>query len=153
MSFNVVASNLVGATYQAQPGNPTAPNSVSVFKMQGLAGSITPVKSGTILILIAGVVINASGTAGDGISTQISYGTGAAPTGNGALAGTQAGTQMFYTNASTVTAASVLIPFAQHVVVTGLTLNTAYWIDLAAESVGNVSTGGLIRVSISAIEL
>ena len=58
-----------------------------------------------------------------------------------ALTGTQAGTVQSYENGSAVTAADVLVPFSHSVVVTGLTVGTAYWVDAAAESLGAVSTG------------
>lgn len=42
--------------------------------MTGLAGSITPAYTGTIVIVISGAI--ASGTTGDGAKVQASYGTG-----------------------------------------------------------------------------
>lgn len=133
--------------------SPTAPNSTSAFKMQGLAGTITPAVSGKILITISGTITNASGTAGVGVQYQISYGTSTAPTSNAALAGTQVGTIQEYLNPATVTAADVQVPFSISVVVTGLTLSTAYWIDIAAESVSSASQAGFSNVNISAAEI
>jgi hypothetical protein len=121
--------------------------------MQGLAGSITPKGSGTVLIIITGTIIAPTGTtAGLGIQYQISYGTGGAPSNAGALAGTQIGQVQEYTNAGTVTAADVHIPFCIQAIVAGLTAGTAYWIDLAAESLGSASDMGLSNVNITAWE-
>ena len=52
----------------------------------------------------------------------------------------------------TVIAADVHFPTCRQATVTGLTIGTAYWIDLAAESVGTASSGTLTAVNISAIE-
>ena len=58
-----------------------------------------------------------------------------------------------YTSAVAPTAAGdVDVPFSTAAVVTGLTIGTAYWIDLAAESVTTASAMGLSNVYISAIE-
>lgn len=142
------------ATAQAQPSNKTAPASTSVFAMQGLAGAITPTRSGKVLITVSGTVIAPTGTTVDnGIAYQISYGTGTAPVNAAALTGTQVGTVQTSTQAVASTAAAdVNVPFSTSVVVTGLTLSTAYWIDLAAKSITTVSQMGLANVSVSAVE-
>lgn len=141
------------AKSQAQPSNPTAPSTTASYKMQGLAGTITPASSGTVLLAISGTVTSATNTSGDGISYQLSYGTGAAPANAATLAGTQVGTIQTYKNPTAVTAANVAVPFAVHAVVTGLSVGTAYWIDLAAQSIATNSSGTLSAVSVSAIEL
>ena len=138
---------------QTSVASPTAPASTAAYKMQGLAGSITPKRSGIILITISGTATSSTVTAGDGIQYQISYGTGSAPSNGGALAGTQNSTIQKYVNPATVIAADVATPFSTTVVVTGLTIGTAYWIDLAAESIATVSSGGLSAVSVTAVEL
>jgi hypothetical protein len=145
---------LAPASYQAQPSNPTAPASTSAYTMQGLAGSITPVTSGKILVMISGTVANSSTTAKTGIKYQLSYGTGSAPANAAALTGTQVGNPQSWTNPSTASAAAdVAVPFSIHAVISGLTIGTAYWIDLAAEAVTTASTGSLTNISISVIEL
>lgn len=140
-------------TAQSTPANPTAPNSAAAFTMQGLAGAITPGKSGTILVWISGYFTASTVTAGDGILAQLSYGTGTAPTSNAALTGTQIGAQMKYRNDNTVVAADVAQPFAMQTVITGLAVGTAVWLDLAAESVTTASSVGIAGVTITAIEL
>lgn len=142
-----------GATDQKQVAAPVAPASTSAYFMQGLAGSITPNRSGNILLTISGTITSSTVTAGDGIEHQLSYGTGAAPANAAALAGTQVGSPQSYKNPAIVTAADVAVPFSVQAVITGLTLGTAYWLDLAAKSLGTVSSGALSNVSVSAVEL
>lgn len=133
----------------------TAPNSTSAFKMQGLSGSITPEASGDILVIISGTVIaNTGTTATHGAKYQISYGTGTAPGSNATLAGTQVGAIGEYRNGFALSADTDLnFPFSIAATITGLTPGTAYWLDLAAESVTTASDIGFANVNISAIEL
>jgi|SRR5579863_6400597 len=147
-----VTSIVASGSGQKQPTAPVAPASKTQFKMQGLAGAITPKRTGQILIVISGDFISSAVTAGDGIQIQLSYGTGTAPVNTATLTGTQVGSILEYTNPTTVTAADVFVPFSVNAVVTGLTPNTAYWIDLAAVSVAVASTVGVTNVSISVIE-
>jgi hypothetical protein len=46
----------------------------------------------------------------------------------------------------------VNVPFSTTYLVTGLTLGTTYWIDLAAESVTTVSDMGFTQVAVTAVE-
>ena len=141
------------AFYQGANKTPAAPNSTSVYTMQGLSGSITPSRTGTIHITINGTVNETTGTAaGVGAFWQISYGTSTAPTANSALTGTQVGPVQQYENPATVTAANVFFPFSISVIVTGLTVGTAYWIDLAAKSITTASYVGFTNVQITAFE-
>lgn len=135
-------------------GPTTTNNSTAAFVMSGLAGSITPTVTGNVLITISGTIIDPGATtsAGQGIQYQISYGTGSAPTGNAALTGTQVGSVGEWMIANTVTAADVFIPFSQTVVVTGLTVSTAYWIDLAAKSITGASNFAFQKVTVAVVE-
>lgn len=148
-------SCVTNAVAQTVVASPTAPASTSAYAMQGLAGAITPSKTGVVLVTISGTVVAPTGTTvNNGILYQISYGTGSAPANAGTLAGTQVGAVGQYTSAVAPTAAAdVHVPFSTSVVVTGLTVGTAYWIDLAAKSVTTASQMGLSAVSISIIEL
>jgi hypothetical protein len=143
------------ATSQKQVSTPTAPSSTSAYAMQGLAGSITPATTGTVLITISGTVDSGAGTAaGNGIIYQISYGTGSAPSNAASLTGTQVGSVQQYTNAATVTAfGDVNVPFSHSAVVTGLTVGTTYWVDEAAKSIATASDISLENVSISVVEI
>ena len=142
-----------GASAQSVVAAPTAPASTTTYFMQGLAGSITPASSGKLHITMSGTVVDPSGTAaGNGILYQISYGTGTAPSNAGALAGTQVGAVQSYTSPNTVIAVDTNVPFALTVVVTGLVVGTAYWLDLASKSLATASSMGLANISISAME-
>jgi hypothetical protein len=152
---NGSAINLVtGANFNGVTSAPTAPNSTASFTMQGLAGSITPQKSGNCLITISGYISQVGATTADiGDIVQISYGTGTAPTSNAALTGTQVGGQQQATIATTATAVGdVHTPFSVSAVVTGLTIGTAYWVDLAAKAVTTASDAPLNQVDIAIIE-
>lgn len=132
--------------YQATPSNPTGSSSASQI-MMGLAGAITPTGSGNVLIVISGDI--QSGVSPAGCRVQLSYGTGTAPTNGAAVTGTQIGGNIVQNGASQGSAA---FPFSVNGIATGLTLSTAYWIDLAVQS----TSGGTVAVknlSISAFEI
>lgn len=148
---NCATADAAGSS-QSQPATPTKPASTTTFKMQGLAGSITPVRSGRVLLIISGEFISTSTTVGVGAQVQLSFGTGSAPANAATLQGTQVGVVREYLNPTTVTAADVFMPFTVNAVVTGLALNTVIWIDLAAKSVSSASAVGVTDISISAIE-
>jgi len=133
---------------------PVAPASTSVFAMQGLAGTITPATTGRIKITIAGTIVApTSVVVNNGISYQISTGTGTAPVNAATLTGTQVGPVQTYTSAVAPTAAAdVHVPFSISYLVTGLTLGTPVWIDLAAKSVTTASAMGLSNVGVIAVE-
>jgi len=141
------------ASYQNVVSAPTAPASTSAYAMQGLAGGVTPSNSGRVLLLVSGTIVSPVGTtAGLGIDLQLSYGTGSAPANAAAITGTQVGAVMAYTNAGTVTAVDVNVPFSIHAVVSSLTVATSYWFDLAAKSLGTASDMGIANISLSAVE-
>jgi hypothetical protein len=133
---------------------PVAPASTSVFAMQGLAGTITPATTGRIWITISGTIVAPSSTVVDnGISYQISIGTGTAPINAATLTGTQVGSVQTYTSPTAPTAiGDVHTPFSITYIVSGLTVGTPVWIDLAAESVTTASSRGLAAVSVVAVE-
>jgi hypothetical protein len=132
--------------------SPTAPASIAAFKMQGLAATFTPVSTGNVIIIISGTVTSATVTAGDGIKYQISYGTGGVPANAANLTGTQVGNIQQYMNVNTVVAADVAVPFSVQAVVNGLVPGTAYWFDLAAQSIATVSSGKLTAVTVTILE-
>jgi hypothetical protein len=148
------AGGFPGAKSILSAAAPAGPNSTAAFTMQGLAGSITPARSGNILIFAYGSAqANTDTSSGHGIFAQISYGTGIAPTSNAALTGTQVGLSMLIDNAASGIAASTLsLPFTILGVVSGLTVNTAYWLDIASKGLG-AADWTLNNVVIGAIEL
>ncbi len=115
--------------------------------MMGLAGTITPVGSGNVLIIISGTIINASGIA-DGAKVQIRYGTGTAPGNGSSLTGTIAGGLVQYISSTT----AGKVPFSLNAVVSGLSLSVAVWIDVGLAAITG-GTASIADVSISATEV
>jgi hypothetical protein len=118
------------------PANPTGTTSTTGV-MMGLGSTIayTPNKTGKIKITLASTGVNS--TAGDGFSAKLAYGTGTAPANGAALSGTAVG------NTVAVSAGTVAEGFALIALVSGLTVNTAIWIDIQLAAV----TGGTASIS------
>jgi len=119
--------------------------------MMGLAGTITPTRSGKVLVTISGDMDNSG--SGNAVTAQIRTGTGAAPTNGAALTGTTRSANIRAEN-PIVTLANPLcrFPFSIQAYVSGLTLNTAVWLDLGVSAQG----GGNARVrnlTVTAVEL
>lgn len=115
--------------------------------MAGLAGTITPLVTGRILIMVSGCI--ASGTTNDGGKLQLSYNTGSVPSNGDALTGNQTGTVAIFT---ADLASTDKYGFSLQSFVSTLTVGSAYWLDLAFAAV----TGGtctLTDVTITALEL
>ncbi len=106
--------------------------------MAGYGKTFTPKSTGRVLILLITEANN--NTAGDGVSLQINYGTGTAPSSGAAVTGTQASPAASITAA----AASANVTVTLFAIVTGLTIGTSYWLDLAYAAV----TGGTAAVQI-----
>lgn len=135
-----------GAAQQALPADPTGTAStVGVMMGIGTNMSITPLQTGRIHLVISGTVFN--NTIGSTTTVTPRYGTGTAPANAAALAGTAASNPVRMV-ASTVAGK---VPFSVTAVVTGLTLGTAYWIDLALAIVV-ASTGTVTDITATAIE-
>lgn len=148
----------VPATSTVSVAAPTAISSVGTLVMLGLAGSITPQVTGRVLVICTGVVGNTT-AAGDGVSFQLSYGTGAAPANAAALTGTQVGSLKAFVASTTAGQQG----FAASWIITGLSTptissagvtqaSTTYWLDLAVEA---ITGGGAVmkNVDLLAIEL
>jgi hypothetical protein len=134
------------ASSQSTPSNPTGTTDTT-GKMMGLAGTITPTASGKILLIISGTIFNPTAIA-DGAKVQASYGTGTAPTNGAAITGTQCGGRPQYIAATT----AQKVPFSVNCVITGLTLSTAYWLDVTLAAI-TAGTATINDVSISAHEI
>lgn len=133
------------STAQATPGAPTGTTNTSGL-MMGLAGAVTPKSTGNLLILVSGTISN--NTASDGAKVQIRYGTGTAPANAAALTGTTAGGMPQFVPPAT---GGLKVPFALNAVVTGLSVSTAYWIDVALAAITG-GTASISDVSVSVIE-
>ncbi len=139
----VWAATTGGAVAQAQPANPTGTTSTTGL-MMGLAGAITPALTGRLMITISGDIVNSTGS--DGGKVQIYYGTGTAPVNGVALTGNAIGTVV------RAIAGTVTVPFSVQAIVTGLSVATAYWLDLSLAAITG-GTASIADVSISVIEI
>jgi hypothetical protein len=84
----------------------------------------TPKATGTLYVTITGLL--SSNTTGGAI-LSLRFGTGTAPSPNAVVAGTNAGIPLSYAPVG----AGALNHFTLGVRISGLTLNTAVWIDLS----------------------
>lgn len=122
----------------ATPGNPTGTTSTTDV-MMGLGSTVvfTPSTTGRVLVLCS--VVAKQTTSGDGCSVTMYRGTGSAPANAAAVTGTQTGGG----KTLTAIAANQTDTMALFAVVSGLTIGTQYWLDLAVHAV----TGGTASVS------
>lgn len=136
-------SYTLGAFSTKTIASPTGTTTTANFVFQGLAAFITPKVSGKVFIIVTGNCTN--NTNNKGISIKGKYGTGTAPT-NGTTEGV-IGTQFGGISSVTqVNLSSSLYYFSICANVTGLTIGTAYWIDLAIEALssGTASISGIV---------
>jgi hypothetical protein len=135
---------------QKTPANPAQSASVTGV-MMGLSASITPVVSGKIMIIISGDIKTIVSANNHGGSVQIRTGTGTPPL-NGATASTsgtaQGGLVTFYQ-----TNDDMRFPFSLNAIVSSLTLNTAYWIDVSLSTTDTGNPSIIQNISISVVEL
>jgi hypothetical protein len=140
------ATDLSTVTLQSTYLTPTATTSTTGV-MMGLAGIITPVRSGKVFIAISGRMNNS--TVNNGCDLQIYYGTGAAPANGAALTGTAIGG---LAKLSGTNGAGYFYPFSLSAVITGLTLGTPIWVDLKQAAVTGGSASAA-NIGVSAFEL
>jgi hypothetical protein len=132
---------------QAAPANPAGTaNTAGV--MCGLKQAFTPKYSGVAL-----VIINASG--GTNVASQfgvinIRYGTGTAPNNGAAATGTVAGNSASSGSIANANAASAMTCTA---LITGLTINTAYWFDLVQASTSATALFTVTGIGVTIVEL
>jgi hypothetical protein len=138
------------ASSQKTPVDP-ATTSSTVGVMMGLSASITPVLTGKIMIIISGDMDNSSGD--DGAQVQMRTGTGTPPINGAALTGTTQGGLVKMSVVVSGGATNVTrVPFSLNAIVTGLTLNTAVWIDLDLAAIG-AGNARVRDISISVVEI
>lgn len=119
--------------------DPTGTTSTTAV-MMGLAGTITPAVSGKVLLTLRGDITNSAAGTSD---IFIQFGTGSAPSNAAAQTGTQSGSAQVYVT----TAGNQRVPFSTTTLLSGLTLGTAYWLDLA------LLTGGGNTVTIKNVNI
>jgi hypothetical protein len=137
------------ASYKATPADPTGTSSTSAV-MMGLAGSITPTTTGNIEIIIVGAGTTTSSASGGKV--QIRYGTGSAPANGDAATGTTAGSLIPFLTSDGAVLTFDIQPFTCIYQVTGLTVSTAYWIDLGLQRAFGGGTASVSGISISVRE-
>lgn len=125
---STVVKGSTPAVLQAGPLTPTGRTGSAVMMGCGSTFTLTTVFSTRMRVTISG---NAGNNGSFNTNVGLNFGTGAAPANGAAVVGTAVGTTVVY-SAPTNTSTS---PFTIDVVLTGLTVGTAYWFDLT------VSTG------------
>ena len=113
------------------PGNQTGTASTALQKMDGQAAAFTPTTSGNVIVIYS--FQSSNDTANDGGTATVVYGTGSAPANGASVTGTvtSIGGGKNVGNASQSNTITIIG------VITGLTVNTAYWFD-----VQRIATGG-----------
>lgn len=127
-----------GGGVTVSPADPTGTTSATAVMMGlGSTATITPARKTVVVFTVMGQMAN--NTLNDGATVQLRYGTGTAPTNGAAVTGTQGGNSQ----TSTALVANERSGFCIIARVTGLTLGTAYWFDVAVNRV----TGGTATVT------
>lgn len=128
-------------------GSPSAPSGTSSTTgvMMGLAQSFTPTATTRLLVIISGNMANSSGSGA--AKMQIRYGTGAAPSNGAAITGTAAGGLLMGAPIG-----STGQGFCSNAIITGLSLNTAYWFDISLAAV-TTGTASATELSVSILEV
>lgn len=133
------------AAMTSGPYGPTGTTSATSV-MMGLGAAITPVgENGRIEITIDGELANTNAFCFAVV--QMRTGTGTAPTNGAAATGTTRGPEV----ATQVGFASQRIPFSLTRIVTGLTPNTAIWIDVGLRQ-GSGGTASVLDGTVCARE-
>jgi hypothetical protein len=131
---------------------PAAPASTvsTTLVMAGVGGTatITPSATGRVLITASGDCYTA--TAVVGIIVGLYHGTGGAPANGAAVTGTADGAAVH--GRSSGTTALVALPFSITWVVTGLTVGTPIWIDLAFDTQNVADAANLADLTMTAVE-
>jgi hypothetical protein len=104
--------------------------------MMGLPGTITPSYSGRIFVMASGAWYNNTG--GWGGQLVLLYGTGIKPANGDTAVGSAFGSSALHSNMDT----NVVTPWSVCGITTGLTIGTAYWLDVALKAWG----GGTIKL-------
>ncbi len=132
--------------------SPTGANTTEKMMGMGSTFTYTPTVSTNALIIMTGTLNNNTGD--DGATVQMRYGTGSAPANQATpLVGTAVGAK-FSGEATTSGSGGTIphLPFSCTAIVTGLTLNTAIWIDASVAAVTG-GTGTITGVIISVVPL
>jgi hypothetical protein len=127
------------------PSNVSGTNS-TVGLMMGLGTSVTPAVTGNVLIVASGQFAN--DTLSGGSAVQLRYGSGSSPSHLATLTGTQIGSEQVCPLLTAVISKS---GFCLSGVLTGLVVNTTYWLDISVRALG-LGTASISGVTISCLE-
>ena len=116
----------------------------------GSTVAITPLKTGRLYVHVSGMMQNS--VANQAATAQLYYGTGAAPGASAALAGTLV-PGAYAQDTLLATVANAQVPFGFGAIISGLTVGTAYWLDLALSNGGGSGTAFVTGVKFSIIEI
>jgi hypothetical protein len=155
-----VLSSAAGVLSSALPVAPevvvTNSTLFSSFVMAGLqsgVSTLTPTATGRILVIVCGSA-GGTGTVVEGVF-QLHYGAGNGPAPGAAVTGTAVGALSAYNvYVGSVTPQNVAVPFMTAAVISGLTVGSPYWIDIAVEgALGVTALARNTTIAISAIEI
>ncbi len=135
-----IADITAGARHFSNPGNPAVTASTAVQVMMGLGStvSVTPTKTGALLVDWSCFCVN--DTVLDGGTVGLSYGTGTAPANGDALIGTAVAGNRQFTSAI----ANAKVPASGAALIVGLMVNTAHWFDLRLSATTGGNAGILV---------
>lgn len=121
--------------------------------MAGIGGTcvFTPASTGVIMATVTGFWNTATASATGTLSAR--YGTGAAPGNGTAATGTRWGTGSTDASVNSARTVSAPTPFTFTQVITGLTVGTAYWFDLATSTASPSDAATITNVTASFTEL
>lgn len=131
---------------QTAPADPTGITGATA-KMLGLAVAFTPRVTGRVLVLVSGQATD--DTNADTATYILRYGTGTAPANDAASTGTAGGLSRTFSALTSATSA----PFSENQLITGLTLNTAYWFDFSAKATGAGAVANLTTLTFTIMEI
>lgn len=140
----LTTSNQQGTFTTAAPTGTASATAV----MMGLGGSATITPKNSTRLFIMATFQAANSTINDGITCDLRFGTGAAPTNGTAVTGTLVGISQTRTSLVAADRGGMVLCG----VATGLTLGTAYWLDVSALAVTG-GTASITGVTVTAYEM
>lgn len=145
--FPETSTAVIGCA-QATAGTAAPAGTLSISGvMMGAGISITPNRTGTVMVVVSGMFGN--NTNNGGAVVGLRYGTGTAPVNGAALTGTSVGQNQSYTSAASTDQSG----FAINRIITGLIPGTAYWFDISLAAITAATTASTAGVNMSAVEI
>ena len=137
----------------APVGGAVTPGTTS-YTMMGLGLQVTPARSGNLLVQFSAYMTSTVTTATVGVEWYLAYGTGSPPLPAVNAVGTKIGSYVKYLPGTTLTAvADQAQPVANQALVTGLSVGTEYWFDVAALALTSTEDASFNYYALTVIEL